>query len=477
MEVSNTLRGISRHLRTVSRTLSDTGDIVNAKRTLDLCKANLLRLHGTIDNTNFNNIMSFVDALLQAVESTDSPPLNDSHHYFAERLKTGGKGRPKLDVSRQQLELLVEKGFSTKMIASALKCSKSWVYKILKKEGLNARSRYTNMTDISLREHVANLHREFPNSGEKMMRSYLRADGIRVQRRRVRSALELADPVGTAGRWGSSVSRRSYSVPGPNSLWHIDGHMKLIRWGLVTHAGIDGFSRLIPYLSCSSTNKATAVVDLFMVGARKFGLPSRVRSDYGGENVLVALLMNLIRGTERGSHITGRSVHNCRIERLWYDVFKQVIQFFYHKFYEMEDNGHLDVENDIHIYALHFVYLDLINEKLGKFQKAWNSHELRTAHSKTPEQMWLAGMLNNYGSNKTFSNEIFHETRSIEMRLQAELQNNLLTPDGSVGRTERDGICISEIQRVELLQILEGLPDPLDKYLKCIEKVAQYLSP
>lgn len=90
MEVSNTLRGISRHLRTVSRTLSDTGDIVNAKRTLDLCKANLLRLHGTIDNTNFNNIMSFVDALLQAVESTDSPPLNDSHHYFAERLKTGG---------------------------------------------------------------------------------------------------------------------------------------------------------------------------------------------------------------------------------------------------------------------------------------------------------------------------------------------------------------------------------------------------
>ncbi|PIK57401.1 hypothetical protein BSL78_05667 [Apostichopus japonicus] len=292
--------------------------------------------------------------------------------------------------------------------------------------------------DISLREHVANLHREFPNSGEKMMRSYLRADGIRVQRRRVRSALELADPVGTAGRWGSSVSRRSYSVPGPNSLWHIDGHMKLIR---------------------------------------KFGLPSRVCSDYGGENVLVALLMNLIRGTERGSHITGRSVHNCRIERLWYDVFKQVIQFFYHKFYEMEDNGHLDVENDIHIYALHFVYLDLINEKLGKFQKAWNSHELRTAHSKTPEQMWLAGMLNNYGSNQTFSNEIFHETRSIEMRLQAELQNNLLTPDGSVGRTERDGICISEIQRVELLQILEGLPDPLDKYLKCIEKVAQYLSP
>ena len=34
----------------------------------------------------------------------------------------------------------------------------------------------------------------------------------------------------------------------------IDGHQKLIRWGMVTHAAIDGFSRLMVYMKCSNTN-------------------------------------------------------------------------------------------------------------------------------------------------------------------------------------------------------------------------------
>lgn len=64
---------------------------------------------------------------------------------------------------------------------------------------------------------------------------------------------------------------------------------------------------------------------MFTVAVQKYGIPSRVRSDHGWENYLVAVLMNILRGTGRGSHITGRSVHNERIERLWRDVHKEVI--------------------------------------------------------------------------------------------------------------------------------------------------------
>lgn len=46
----------------------------------------------------------------------------------------------------------------------------------------------------------------------------------------------------------SAINRRAYNVRGPNYLWHIDGHHKLIKWRLVTHGCIDGFSRLITYL-------------------------------------------------------------------------------------------------------------------------------------------------------------------------------------------------------------------------------------
>ena len=100
----------------------------------------------------------------------------------------------------------------------------------------------------------------------------------------------------------------------------LDGHHKLIRWKLVTHAGIDGFTRLIVYLQCSSNNSAQTVYRAFMSAIHQYGLPSRVRSDQGTENTAVARHMLEIRGTERGSMIVGSSVHNQRIERMWKDM-------------------------------------------------------------------------------------------------------------------------------------------------------------
>ncbi|KAF7653786.1 hypothetical protein LDENG_00078580 [Lucifuga dentata] len=47
---------------------------------------------------------------------------------------------------------------------------------------------------------------------------------------------------------------RRYSAEAPNSLWHIDGNHKLIRWRIVIHGGIDGFSHLIVYLNASTNN-------------------------------------------------------------------------------------------------------------------------------------------------------------------------------------------------------------------------------
>lgn len=51
--------------------------------------------------------------------------------------------------------------------------------------------------------------------------------------------LARVDPANTALRWGIVVSRRQYSVPQPNALWHLDGHHSLIRWGLVINPWVD----------------------------------------------------------------------------------------------------------------------------------------------------------------------------------------------------------------------------------------------
>ena len=62
-----------------------------------------------------------------------------------------------------------------------------------------------------------------------MMRGLLLGRGINLQRQRVRDSLKRIDPEGTKERWRNTIHRRVYSVPTPNSLWHMAGHMKLIR--------------------------------------------------------------------------------------------------------------------------------------------------------------------------------------------------------------------------------------------------------
>lgn len=105
-------------------------------------------------------------------------------------------------------------------------------------------------------------------------------------------------------------------MPWPNSLWHIDGHHSLIRRGFVVHGGIDGFSRMITFLRCSTNNRT----DTVMSGSLSEGSAtvrcafSRMRGDHGGENVEVERFMVQERGDGRGSFIGGPSTRNQRIK-------------------------------------------------------------------------------------------------------------------------------------------------------------------
>ena len=142
------------------------------------------------------------------------------------------------------------------------------------------------------------------------------------------------------------------------------------------------------YLNCASDNKATTVLHQFTEAVRQFGLPSLVRCDHGGENVLVAQAMLELRGLHRGSAITGSSVHNQRIERLWRDLLSCVTSLFYGVFYFLEKMSTLDLLSDLDLYALHYIYIPRVNQQLRHFQNAWNYHRLRTT-GLTPLQMFI----------------------------------------------------------------------------------------
>lgn len=190
----------------------------------------------------------------------------------------------------------------------------------------------------------------------------------------MRASIHRVDPDGMAERSRKAIKRRVYSVPHANYIWHIDSHHKLIRWRMVIHGAIDGYSRKILYLKCANNNRASTVVSFFSHAAITFGIPDKLRSDKGGENTDVWRYMLHYNDMDSSCVITGSSTHNERIERLWCDVFRCVGQIFYDLLYRLEDDELLDPLNDTDLFCVHYSIIPEVNRCLEEFTESWNNH-------------------------------------------------------------------------------------------------------
>ncbi|CAL8255515.1 unnamed protein product [Boreogadus saida] len=299
-------------------------------------------------------------------------------------------GRPTVEIPLEAIEGYLSHGLKVQEIADMYGVHRTTIHRKMQQNGLSVSDMYSEMSDTQLDALVLEIHR-IHLCGYRMLRYHLQGRGHLVQIHRVRQSLKRVDPEGTEQRAlaNRTLHRRQYSVPGPNCMWHIDGNHKLIRLRFVIHGWIDGFSRLVVFLSAATNNRATTVLDAFLGAVRQYGVPSRVRSDKGRENFEVAYYMVDNCGPNRNSHITGRSVHNQRIERLWRDVYTQVLDLFHTLFHEMEASWMLNPDSEIHLFALHWVFQSLVQSHLRHFQDAWIFHSLRTENSQSPYQLWL----------------------------------------------------------------------------------------
>ena len=134
----------------------------------------------------------------------------------------------------------------------------------------------------------------------------------------------------------------------------IDGNHKLIQpYRIVIYGGLDGFLRMIVFLQASTNNRASTALQHFQSAVEHYNLPSRVRSDLGMENTEVACFMLQERGLSRGSHLTGKSVHNQRREYLWCDVNRVIVSRFLNNFLFLEHSGILDTTDEVHLFCIH----------------------------------------------------------------------------------------------------------------------------
>lgn len=163
-------------------------------------------------------------------------------------------------------------------------------------------------------------------------------------------------------------------------------------------------------------------------------------------------------GTASNPVLTGQSVHNQRIERLWRDVHNYVITFYKNVFYYLESMEMLDPNNEIDVYALHYVFLPRLNKALYLFVMQWNNHPLSSEHGCTPFQVWTQGFYNYAQSDYTTVREVL-DPNSVNF------QHYGIDDDGPLPNVQTQNFVEIPRSAIELtgdkLQTLMGDLDPL----------------
>ena len=205
----------------------------NYRSSLELVYRDIVMQQAIGFDSNREQACELIRQVLVIIDEMEALQLTQQWHT-APRSVTNGVGRPRFQVPKEQLSLLMERRFTIPQIAELIGISTRTLHRRMSEYGLSIRSTYSELTEVELDDVILSIHEEFPMCGNKQMTGHLLSRGIRVQQSRVRDSMRRIDPEGTAARRLHAVNRRHYSVAAPRSLYHIDGNHKLIRLGLLT---------------------------------------------------------------------------------------------------------------------------------------------------------------------------------------------------------------------------------------------------
>ena len=242
---------------------------------------------------------------------------------------------------------------------------------------------FDDVSDEELDNYITEYTAESGEKGENSIDSYLFGVlQVKLSRERLRAAIKRV--CGDAleerrNQFGKKIVRKGYEVKAPHSLWHVDGMHKLIRYGLIVHGCVDGFSRLVIWMQISTNNRAKTQLSYLKAAIKELHItPSRMRGDLGGENTLMADEITVLRGLNRGSFIFGTSRNNIRIERHWRDLRRSFTQFWMTLLKQMERDRVLDVDDDKDLFLVQFLYAPRMQKELDLHRTAYNNHKLST---------------------------------------------------------------------------------------------------
>jgi putative transposase len=183
--------------------------------------------------------------------------------------------------------------------------------------------------DLALMRRIDALFMAWPFLGSRRMTAMLRAEGQRVNRKRVRRLMRLMGIAGlgpkprtTKPAPGHKVYPyllRDLVIDRPNQVWAADiTYIPIGRGFLYLVAIIDWFSRAVLAWRLSNTMDTAFCVDALDAALARFGRPDIFNTDQGSQFTSVAFTGRLASaGIRISMDGRGRWLDNVFIERLW----------------------------------------------------------------------------------------------------------------------------------------------------------------
>ena len=135
-------------------------------------------------------------------------------------------------------------------LACSLGIHRNTLHLYMKCNGIE--QRYTPIGDSDLDDLVRECKKRRPDSGIWYIVGFMWTHGVCIQYCQVIQSIHRVDRLGQMLQDHCMKTRCNYHVKRPNALWHMDGHHKLIRWGIVIHGFIDGFCHMVCFIVLSS---------------------------------------------------------------------------------------------------------------------------------------------------------------------------------------------------------------------------------
>lgn len=129
--------------------------------------------------------------------------------------------------------------------------------------------------------------------------------------------------------------------------------------------------------------------------------------------------------------LTGKSVHNQRIERFWRDLAKDVVGFYKSLFESIQRLYMIDFDDPVSIFCLHYCFLSRINQDLKNYVETWNSHKIRTEKNRTPYQLLILNTGKSAAVEVPNDYGIEGDYESIEDEYEGEYEQVILPPIAS----------------------------------------------